>query len=163
MNHHITQKSIVVLSLFFLCLFNLNAQNGMGITGGECESDSFRVSYSVGQIVFEATETDAYYISQGLQHPLVFLYTDIIESEISEAELLVYPNPAGENLYLSMNRHEFKDLSFKLFDMQGRILMDERIERNISRISVKQIQAGIYILKVYQDTQEFTSFKVLKK
>ena len=148
MNLHITKKSIVALGLFFLCLLNLNAQNGIGITGGECESDSFRVSYTVGQIVFEVIETEEFYISQGLQHPLVFLYTDIIESEISETGLLVYPNPAGENLYLRTDAQEFKDLSFKLFDMQGRILMAERIENDLTRISVEQIRAGIYIPKV---------------
>ena len=121
------------------------------------------MSYSIGQLFYEPIVEAGYYVSQGLQHPLVFLYTETIGSEKMNEELKVYPNPVGEKLYLSNLSQDYQDLSVELFDLQGRILLSKIIYNEATEISMAPFERGIYILKVYQSKREINTIKVLKR
>ncbi|MBN1990019.1 MAG: thiol protease/hemagglutinin PrtT [Bacteroidales bacterium] len=59
-----------------------------------------------------------------------------------QAELRVYPNPALD--VISVNGLASQGNSLKLFNMQGQITLDERIENN-STINISHLPSGVYI------------------
>lgn len=154
---------LIIPVCLLLLFFNASGQTGLGMGGGDHVTDSFNISYSIGQLFYESMTDDAYYVSQGLQHPLVYLYTGSILDEISNQELLVYPNPVAEKLSLIIISDDYQDISVKLYNMQGMLLLLENSSGAAPEILMGQFDPGVYLLKVYRGKTELKTFKVLKQ
>jgi hypothetical protein len=67
-----------------------------------------------------------------------------------EGNLVVYPNPAANDIYINLNSNAI-DLQANVFDLNGRLIQQQAIE-NGSKLSLEELQTGLYILKVH-DTE----------
>jgi len=81
-------------------------------------------------------------------------------------ELEVYPQPAGAEIKLKFNSIINKPLNIRLFDAQGKIVYQRdgmKISQgDVINIPTQHIPAGIYILKINDDTHEM-SRKVIRE
>jgi hypothetical protein len=57
----------------------------------------------------------------------------------------IYPNPVSDFLYI---KSDLEIISLKLYDMQGRILMEINGGNNMCEIDVRDLIRGTYIVKV---------------
>jgi hypothetical protein len=71
--------------------------------------------------------------------------------EISAA---VYPNPTTSTFRIRLNSASRAIVSLKLYDMQGRILMQKNIKANELDQFGQELKAGAYILEILQNEQK---------
>jgi hypothetical protein len=78
---------------------------------------------------------------------LIYSATSIVNSSINTEELSVFPNPASEEIILSVDE-KFIGSAYSIFDYLGRIVQTGTIHSKNNPIDIKNISAGAYILKL---------------
>jgi hypothetical protein len=75
----------------------------------------------------------------------------------------VYPNPANNNLNISILNYSGK-LNVQLYDINGRVVFEQKMDNFSleSSVNIQSLQAGIYMLKVQGENLSYTQ-KVIKK
>lgn len=92
---------------------------------------------------------------------------DIINSIISEAyteEVLIYPNPCSNTLFIKSKSNESSSYQVKLLDVNGKVrFINNYFESNILEINVSSLPNGIYFLQI-NDLNNVTSInrKIIK-
>lgn len=75
----------------------------------------------------------------------------------------VYPNPANNNLNISILNYSGK-LNVQLYDINGRVVFEQKMDNFSleSSVNIQSLQAGIYMLKIQGENLNYTQ-KVIKK
>lgn len=76
---------------------------------------------------------------------------------ISASNIKTYPNPVSSTLYVETDGNA----QVEILDLNGRLILNKNINSSDNRIDVSTIQNGLYIIKVIQSNNIFTS-KILK-
>ena len=158
-------KRLKLSVVFFLGLglMGLQAQKSVNSTGGNASGSGGSASYSVGQAVYTSNTETGGTVAQGVQQP----YEIWVETTIEEAKginLLVtaYPNPTTDYLTLRIDEFDISDLSYQLYDMQGKRLRNEKVTSNQTRIVMSNLAPATYSVKVVQGNKEIKTFKIVK-
>ena len=152
---------ISVLLSMLLVSFGLQAQVSMNAAGGDAASDGGSVSFSVGQVVFGANAGTNGSVTEGVQQPYEISVLSVAE-QAENINLSVYPNPSTDYLYLTTS-DEISDLSYQLFDMNGKLLKSEKVIANQTNIDMQGLVSATYFVKVNQGNKTVKSFKIIKK
>jgi len=75
--------------------------------------------------------------------------TSIAEFGEVKAGLVLYPNPADNEVYLAAKNGSMEMI--EIFDMNGRLVHSQNANRELHRLDVGRLEAGLYIVKVYTD------------
>ena len=162
MRHKKLKLSAVVLLSLGLTI--VQAQEAVTSSGGEASGSGGSASYSVGQVAYQTHTATSGSVSEGVQQPYeISVVTGIEEASGIQLSVSAYPNPTTDYLTLSINEFELSNLSFQLYDMQGKLLQTEKITNNISSIAVSKLVPSTYFIKLIQNNQEVTTFKIIKK
>lgn len=80
-------------------------------------------------------------------------------SEFSSNQMVVYPNPASDVITISFGKVEASQVEISMFDLSGRLVSNEVLNLNGSsvEVSVNQLPAGVYTLKVKAGSDVFIS------
>lgn len=108
------------------------------------------------------------YSSQSYQHDVLILklgYEDFMttiyeESDIQIRSAIVYPNPGTNQLSI---RTALRNTRFKLFDMQGKLVLNEAINQVMSTFDVSRLNKGIYAWQLHDGLNIIESEKWIKK
>jgi len=78
-------------------------------------------------------------------------------------QLEVYPNPASEIIEVKNTR--FSNLVFNLFDISGKKIKSGNVSNSENRISLYQIQSGMYFLQLLEveSQREITKKIIVQK
>jgi len=72
-----------------------------------------------------------------------------INSEVEinkwDKEFIVYPNPATNQLFLKFSQNQTETVHLQMFNLQGKMLLDQRADRYID---ISSLKPGLYILHV---------------
>ncbi|MBK7108506.1 MAG: GEVED domain-containing protein [Chitinophagales bacterium] len=82
-----------------------------------------------------------------------------------DSDLQVYPNPNDGLFQLVLNNYAEENMLIKIYDMTGRIVYTS-IEPNtngIAAIDCNSIASGLYMIRIYNDTQCIASAKFIKE
>ncbi len=77
---------------------------------------------------------------------------------IQKTEMLgvsVYPNPALDFIEISIDNANVKGLELQIYDMLGKLIQSKTITEQTTQLNIKNLQKGVYILKVGNNTQRF--------
>jgi hypothetical protein len=144
------------------CAF-CNAQQAISTAGGEAAGAGGTVSYTLGQTAYVTFIRASGSIMQGVQQPYEILVVTGIESDNEiTLECMAYPNPTIDFLILKIQRDRLENLSYRLMDMNGKILEMNVIEKYETSISFQDYQPAAYFLKVIDNTKELKTFKIIK-
>lgn len=152
--------------------FKGNSQNTQDImetiitSGSNATGSSGSVTYSIGQVFYTYIGVQTVYnVAQGIQHQEndENLGTPEIEKPITE--IFVFPNPTIDFVNISMKGDELESAnrSYRLYDLQGRLLKQNVITQSETQISLNNFSSSLYVLTVYVDNKLYKSFKILKK
>jgi ABC-type uncharacterized transport system substrate-binding protein len=64
---------------------------------------------------------------------------------------------------LSVDNFEISNLSYKMYDMSGKLLQSEKITSNQTSIVMSNLVSATYFVKVIQGNKEVKTFKIIKK
>ena len=164
---HKKLKLIAVL-LLGLGLTGLQAQESVNATGGNASGSGGTASYSVGQVVYTTNTGTTGSVAQGVQQPFeISVVTGIEQAQGINLSVRAYPNPTTDYLTLSISEFDISNLSYQLYDMQGKLLQTETITGNETSIVMSNLVSATYFVKVIVKTQgiasqEVKTFKIIK-
>jgi len=166
MQHKKLQLS--ALLLLAIGLTGLQAQEAIPATGGNASGSGGTASYSVGQVVYTTNNGTNGSVAQGVQQPFeISVVTGIEQAQGINLSVRAYPNPTTDYLTLSIAEFDISNLSYQLYDMQGKLLQNEKITGNETSIVMSNLVSATYFVKVIVKTQgiasqEVKTFKIIK-
>ncbi|HPB26323.1 MAG TPA: T9SS type A sorting domain-containing protein [Bacteroidales bacterium] len=132
-------------------------------TGGNVSGSNGTVSYTVGQFVY-TTHTGANgTISQGVQQPYeISIMTQIEEATGTTLTITAFPNPATDCLTLRTDIVDNQNLSFHLYDINGNVIQENKINSAETSLLMKELPPSIYFLEVSDNSKIIKVFKIVK-
>jgi hypothetical protein len=157
------RKTLIII---FLCGFGTmvaHAQETITTAGGNATGSGGSASYTIGQRLYSSISGTNGTVTQGVQQPYEISVVTAIESskEIS-LECMVYPNPTHGIIKLIIEFSGNENLRFQLYDINGVILQDKKVESSETEISMDNLSSSTYFLKVINNNQEVKVFKIIK-
>jgi len=147
---------------FFSFSFSLFAQQGTVSAGGEAIGSGGTVSYSLGQVAYVSGSGSGGFVYQGVQQPYQFSVVETRENEL-KVSLVVFPNPVSSNLILESKNHEGKNLSYHLYDLEGKLFDSKIITSNQTSINTNNLLPAEYLLHIVSNQNTVKTFKIIKK
>jgi hypothetical protein len=155
------QRNLLVVLLFFTAHV-LSAQEGIAVSGSTATGSGGSSSYSVGQLFYSTSTSSTGSVSQGVQQSVVV--STLSNPELTKLNLkaVTYPNPSTDYVVLSLSDASLTDLSYLLYDLQGRLVTQNKVLQADTRIDLQVLGAGTYVLQVHQNNKQLKSFKIIK-
>jgi len=153
------KKTLLILIISLLAINITIAQSSFNAAGGDVENSDIKVSWSIGQTFYQADEN----IIEGVQQPYE-ISTVINSKKAISLNLVVYPNPTPDFLELRIDEMDFdlKSSSYRVVDINGNVLITEKINNFITQISMGNYPKGVYLLEVNIENNTVKSFKIVK-
>jgi len=153
--------------ILFLTIISFSknySQESATVSGGNATGAGGSSSYSIGQTTFTSQTSSGGLITLGVQQPyeIVTLGND----DFAEINLVMsaYPNPATDLLNLVISDDKWNNLSYQLFDLNGRIVSNlQQITASETSVSMQELQQGIYFLSVNSNNKTIKTLKIIKK
>lgn len=157
------RKTILVLLVSCLCLTIVQGQSTIPSTGGNANGSGGSVSYTVGQITYQTQSGSNGTVAQGVQQPYeISVVTAVENTEDINLVCTVYPNPTSGFLKLIVESLDYENLRFRLYNINGVLLQDKKVEDRETEISLDNQSYSAYFLKVIKDNLEIKVFKIVK-
>jgi hypothetical protein len=161
MRHKRLKLSAVLL--LGLGLIGLQAQESVYATGGNASGNGGSVSYSVGQVTYQIHTGTNGSVAEGVQQPYeISIITAIEEAKDINLSVRVYPNPTADYLTLEVKEFELSNLHFQLYDINGKLLQNDKITSNRTSIAMSNLNPASYFVKVIQGNKEVITFNIIK-
>lgn len=155
---------LITLLILFSFSTSIYAQETIPTTGGNATGSGGSVSYSVGQIIYTSCTGENGSVDPGVQHPYEITLVTSIDDPIGvELICAAYPNPVNDFLTLEVKNSQYKNLSYLLYDMNGRIIDSQRMTDFKTIIPMANFHSATYFLKILNNHTEIKTFKIIKK
>jgi len=158
------------LFLFLLIIEGMKAQTAIPTTGSEATGNNGTVSYTVGQLIYNQNTGINGYLIHGVQQPFeISILSGIKDIHNVDLMLTVYPNPTTDKLVLYVqDNNNVENLHYNLYDLNGVLLISEKIQSNQTIISLYKHISSNYFIKVLKSkdgvqSQVLKVFKIIKK
>jgi hypothetical protein len=156
-------RLIITIALFIINYTTVHAQETVAASGGNFSDSKGSVSYTIGQVAFTTASSSSNSVIQGIQQPYdISVVTAIENTSDITMNWIVYPNPTRNSVKLSIGSGDFDKLHYRLFDINGRIILDNKIENGESEILMNNLLPSIYLLRVIRNEKEVKTFKIIK-
>lgn len=149
--------------LLGLGLTGIQAQQAIPASGGNASGTGGSVSYTVGQVVYTTNPGINGSVAQGVQQSYkISIVTGLkLANEISLI-CSAYPNPTTDFLTLKVENYQSDNLTYQLFDVNGKLIENKKIESNETSIAMSNLASATYFLKVTDNQKEVKIFKIIK-
>lgn len=134
-------------------------------TGDYSESSDYSISWTLGEIAIETLESSAYILTQGF-HQGYFEITSVDNPLEKNVEIKVYPNPATDYIFVSLESDEVRSAMIELYDLDGRIVLKENWDspEGPYPIDLSGLTSAQYLLKILTRTgKPLQTFKIIKR
>lgn len=150
-----------VLFLPILGFGTLQAQQAINASGSDATGSSGSTSYSIGQIDYSAKGTNSE-ITEGVQQPYEIITLSTAETENRYKDILIYPNPVKDLLFVDFNNEKYKDSYYQLFDAQGKLIQKGDLNQRKNELNLNLLPQSVYIIQIYQNKENIKTFKIIK-
>jgi hypothetical protein len=154
-------KKIVITTSCFIFGAVVFGQTSMNASGGGTSNASGSISYSIGQVAFQSTSNASGSLSQGVQQAFEISNLSLEENPL-HLSLMAYPNPTQELLNLCVGNYSQEKLSYKLIDLEGKVIAEAAIHSETTSIDMKLLPVSIYFVQVQNDAKNIQVFKIIK-
>ena len=160
-------KRITTFIVFLLSLAGATfAQSAIVPLGGDTQSNSGSVSYTVGQIAVEsaANSNGSVTIAEGVQQPYEIMTVGVDEYPQIALNAVVYPNPTDNLAQLRLNGFEIPadGLRAILYDGNGKQLQSLMVTDDLTAFQIGQYATGTYYLELRDGKRVLKTFKIVR-
>ena len=158
----------IPLLVAFLAFFLVTgfAQSAIVPVGGDAQSNSGNVSYTVGQIAVQtANNSSGISVAEGVQQPYEILTVGVDDYPQITLDAVVYPNPTENLAQLRLNGFEIPigGLRANLYDGNGKLLQAIPVTEDLTSFQIGQYATGTYYLELRDGKRVLKTFKVVRK
>jgi len=156
------RKSLLFLSTFLFSINILIAQSNVVSAGSSKTTSNGSLSYTLGYISTKSSPGGAA-VTAGLQHAYEIYEVTGVSEVTLDFKISVYPNPSVDELNLEIDKLNIANLTFQLFDINGKSISKEASLVKKSSIDMKPFASGTYLLVINQEKKLLKSYRVVKK
>jgi Secretion system C-terminal sorting domain len=154
-------KNTIFLILILACCSVFGQQQPVS-AGGEATGSGGSSSYSIGQIAQSYAIGANGSVAEGLQQPFEISTLGSNNFPNIVLEMTVYPNPTTNNITLKIGDFSIENLSYQMFDVAGKQILDSKISNNETLILLENQSSGIYFLNIQDNNKTLKTFKIIK-
>lgn len=154
-------KFIIVTAFMALIPRFANAQQVISSSGSVLKNSSGSLSFTLGELVIDTKNAGATAITQGF-HQTKLTITAINVLREKNYSISAFPNPTNDFVNLKIEKGDIHDIEIVLFDLQGKVLSNQKIESTNTEVPFSGYNSGKYFLKVIQKGKEIQTFKIIK-
>jgi hypothetical protein len=131
--------------------------------GSHATGNGVQLSWTVGEPVISTLFSGNYILTQGF-HQSKLEVTALDNVLFPELEISLFPNPVSGSMKLEVKGKLNFLLSCQLFDTQGRLLFDKKVEILPFLFDMESFASGTYFFNVCGvEAQLIKTFKIVKK
>lgn len=151
----------ILFGIILICFsIQSNGQQVIGAAGTTTTTTGGSVSYTVGEIAVQTTETASVSSFEGVQQAYEIYKVGVTELALGSS-IDVYPNPTNDRLTLK-TKNLNKNLSYELYDSQGKLKQECVSFSDGHTLSMTEFVNAVYYLKIFGDNQPIQTFKIIK-
>ncbi|MFW6226702.1 MAG: T9SS type A sorting domain-containing protein [Bacteroidota bacterium] len=158
---------ILGVATLVTCAFSLStatAQTSVNATGGDASGSGGSANYSAGQVVYTTNTGTNGSVAEGVQQPYeISVVTGIEETTGINLSVSAYPNPTTDFLQLKVESEKLKDLSYQLYNMQGKLLQTKDLIGTETQIDMSNYVPSTYFVRVISGNNSIKEFKIIKQ
>lgn len=161
MNSTLLSRYLTVL--FSGIMISLSAQESTNTSGGNATGIGGNVSYSIGQVIYTTNTGTNGSVAQGVQHAYEIYSIGVNETTL-HISVNIFPNPTAENLTLEISHYTNEQVSYQLFDAQGKLISTGQITSQQTQINMGDLPSACYFIHVVNnENKKAQSFKIIKR
>jgi hypothetical protein len=150
------KNTIVLFSL--LTTVTVSAQEVIATQGESYSNANASIDFTIGEVVINTGTDGAYDLTQGF-HQTNWNFLGV-EDFAPNYEAIIYPNPTED--VLNIRTSAFENVTYTLYDAQGKLVMQDILSAEQTPIQVSQLAPGSYSLTLNNETQNLKTFKLVK-
>ena len=158
----LNKKRLSAFLIVGIGLTGLKAQQSISASGKDASGSGGSVNYTVGQVDYISATSSGGQIFQGVQQPYEIFAVGINELSNISLTYKVYPNPTVEFLDLDIADGSTEHLSLSITDINGKVLLQNDIIENKTKISMQSFTTGTYFLQITDKNKKLKTFKIIK-
>lgn len=155
-------KNITLIMVLFCATQLVNAQETISVSAFEAIGSGGTVSYTICQLVYINPTTAAGSLNQGIQQSIEFVTLSNPELTAVTLKAVTYPNPTTDFIILALTDADLRGVSYTMYDLLGRFVNKGTVTTFETKIGMKSLPIGEYILRVQQNNQALKTFKIIK-
>jgi hypothetical protein len=146
--------------LLFLLLTNLSvtAQEVIATQGDSYSNTIGSIDFTVGEVVINTGTDGSNSITQGF-HQSNWKFVGL-EDHATNYEVSIFPNPTEE--VLNIKTSKFEKVKYKLYDTQGKLVLQGKLSAEQTTIQVTKIATGSYSLVLNTGKQILKTYRLIK-
>jgi hypothetical protein len=153
-------KKVILILCFGIT--TAKAQQSTNSAGGNATGTGGTVSFSVGQINYTSNTGTGGSACQGVQQPYeIYAVTSVDDAKGLNINLLAFPNPTFDFLTLKIESANTQNLSYLLFDMNGKLLATQKLDGTETKIPMNNYAAANYFIKIIENNNSIKTFKII--
>ena len=151
------KKNTLVLFLFFASLA-VSAQEVVATQGESYSNASASIDFTIGEVIIDTGTDGTNDLTQGF-HQTNWKFVGL-EDFAPNYEAIIFPNPTQD--VLNIKTSSFENLTYTLYDVQGKLVVQDILSAEQTPIQVSQLAPGSYSLTLNNETQNLKTFKLIK-
>ena len=160
-------KQRTTLIIFLLCVVGATfAQSAIVPVGGDAQSNSGSVSYTVGQIAVQTSANSNGSVSsaEGVQQPYEIQAVGVEHYPQITLNAVIYPNPTENLAQLRLNGFEIPTAGLRaiLYDGNGKQLQSVTVTDDLTALQIGQYATGTYYLELRDGKRVLKTFKIVR-
>ena len=157
------KKKIGFIIVLLLCALHVQCQQQVVSSAGNFHSNaSGSISWTLGELAVETLTTAGNILTQGFQQSRLTV-VGIGDIPALDFEIVVFPNPASDHLIIRTDKEQHENLYYQLYDLTGKLIVQDRIRETETTIAVNHLRAAVYLLRIIEGNRQVRSFKVVKQ
>lgn len=136
------KNTIVLFSL--LTTLSVSAQEVVSTQGESYSNASAKIDFTIGEVIINTGTDGTNELTQGF-HQTNWNFLGV-EDHAPNYEAVIFPNPTQD--VLNIKTSVFENVTYTLYDAQGKLLMQDKLSAEQTPIQVSQLAPGSYSLEL---------------
>ena len=148
-------------TLFVLTLLStlaVTAQEVVSTQGDSYSNASGNIDFTIGEVIINTGTDGTNDLTQGF-HQTTWNFVGL-EDHAPSYEATIFPNPTSE--VLNIRTSTFENVTYTLYDAQGKLVMQDLLSAEQTPIQVSQLAPGSYSITLTNEMQNLKTFKLVK-
>lgn len=150
------KNTLVLFSLF--ATISVSAQEVVATQGDSYSNGSANIDFTIGEVIIDTGTDGTNDLTQGF-HQTNWNFLGV-ENHSPNYEAIIFPNPTED--VLNIRTSMFENVTYTLYDAQGKLVMQDILSAEQTPIQVSQLAPGSYSLTLNNETQNLKTFKLIK-
>ena len=151
------KRTLLVFSLLSALAFK--AQEVTSTQGDSYSNTSGKIDFTIGEVITNTGTDGINDLTQGF-HQTNWNFVSI-EDHVPSYEAIIFPNPTSA--ILNIRTSSFENVTYTLYDVQGKLVLQDKLSSVQTPIQVSQLTPGSYSLTLNNDTQNLKTFQLIKQ